>query len=108
VSTSTAIERFLQNYRPAFMAFVAHQDEEHLHAGYELGRGALTDGITLIDLVRTHDSVFVALLETAGEPAERQQILDAAAAFLVEAVAPYEMARRGFFENALPRGFGSP
>jgi len=96
---STSLDRLAQNYRPAFLAFLNKPDEARLHRAYELGRTALADGVTLLDLVRTHHAAFgevVATLDTAAQA----RAVDDAASFLIEALAPYEMARRGYLERA--------
>ncbi len=94
------LERLARNYTPAFLAFLRHRDEENRHKAYELGRDALADGISLLDLIRTHHTVFGQVLATPSDPTELADLVDAAASFLVEALAPYEMARRGFLERA--------
>jgi len=55
-----------------------------------------------LDLVRTHHSVLGEVLQTENGGDTQRDLLDAAAAFLVEALAPFEIARRGFMETATP------
>jgi len=95
---STPHDRLSQDYRPAFLAFLGHPDEEALHAGYELGRAALADNVTLLDLIRIHHTVFGEILRTTTDPDDVPAIVNAAADFLVEALAPFEIARRAFLE----------
>jgi hypothetical protein len=97
--SSAPLERLIQNYTPAFLAFLNNPDEERLHRAYELGRTALADGITLLDLVRTHHIAFGKAITTTDAGTQAGTI-DAAASFLIEALAPYEMARRGYLERA--------
>ena len=96
---STPLDRLTQNYTPAFLTFLNHPDEESLHVAYALGRAALGDNITLLDLVRTHHQVFGEILRTTNNPEDLPTIVNAAADFLVEALAPFEIARRGFLET---------
>lgn len=98
--TKTALDRLAKDYTPAFLAFLSNQNEERLHTAYELGRRALADGISLLDLIRTHHAVFGDVLITATRAQDVADTVAAAAAFLVEALAPFEMARRGYLENA--------
>ena len=84
---------------PAFLAFLAHPDEPTLHAAYELGRAALADDVSLLDLVRTHHTVLAEVLLAGVDPPGLPAILDAAAGFLVESLAPFEMVRRSFLEH---------
>ncbi len=95
--TGTAVDRLSLDYRPAFLAYLAHPDEHHLSAAYDLGRRALAGDITLLDLVRIHHTVIGGVLHTT-EPGDIPAAVNAAAAFLVEALAPFEIARRGFLE----------
>jgi len=94
--------RLSRNYGPAFLIYLNHPDEENLHTAYELGRAALADGISLLELVRIHHTVIGTILHATPDPQGVQPVVDAAAGFLVEALAPYEMARRGFLERANP------
>jgi len=96
---STPLGRLTQNYTPAFLAFLNKPDEQRLHRAYELGRAALADGITLLDLVRTHHAAFGHVVTTLDTTAQTRAV-DKAASFLIEALAPYEMARRGYLERA--------
>lgn len=95
----TPLSRLTQNYTPAFLAFLNNPDEQRLHRAYELGRTALADGVTLLDLIRTHHAVFGEVVITL-DPGTQAPTVDAAASFLIEALAPYEMARRGYLERA--------
>jgi hypothetical protein len=87
-----------RNYRPALLSYLGHQNEESLHRAYELGRLALADGVSLLDVVRAHHNAFSSLLSTV--PAKDvTETVDVATAFLIEALAPFEIARRGFLDN---------
>jgi hypothetical protein len=95
-------DRLTRNYTPAFLTFLNHPDEQALHRAYELGRAALADHITLLDLIRTHHSVFGQVLRATTDPDDLPAIVNAAADFLVEALAPFEIARRAFLETTEP------
>jgi hypothetical protein len=96
-SNDSDLDRFSRDYRPVFLAYLGYADEEHLAAAYELGRTALAADITLLDLVRVHHAVVGDLLRTI-DPSEVPATVEAAAGFLVEALAPFEIARRAFLE----------
>jgi Stage II sporulation protein E (SpoIIE) len=66
--------------------------EVGLHTAYDLGRRALGDGMTLIELVATHHESRMKVL--GGVPAR----LPDADAFLREALGAYEIAERGYWE----------
>ena len=87
-----------RDYVPPFLSYLAHQDEAGLRAAYELGRRAMSSGIGLIDLVRIHNEALSEVLPTARTVAEAGDLAHAASVFLVEALASFEMAQRGFME----------
>jgi len=98
-AVTTPLGRYRQNYEPAFLALPAHPDEPTLHAAYELVRAAFADDVGLLDLIRTHRTVLAEVLLAGVDPPGLPAILDAAAGFLVESSAPFEMVRRSFLEN---------
>jgi hypothetical protein len=65
-----------------------------------MGRRAITAGIGLLDVVQVHNAVTLDLLRAAPDGAERLDVAEAAAAFLVEVLASSDMAHRGFLERA--------
>lgn len=95
---STPLSRLTGNYVPALLSFLNNPDERRRHVAYELGRGALTNGITLLDIVGIHHAALAHVV--GGLDADTQaRMHDDAATFLSEALAPYEMASRGFLER---------
>jgi hypothetical protein len=88
------IERLRRDYTPAFLAHLARRDEAGLRAAYELGRGALADGVSLLDVVQVHHRVFLDVVTDVRSVEDLPGLLEPAAAFLVEALAPFEMTRR--------------
>ena len=63
----TPLSRHTQNYRPAFLAFLAHSDEATLHAAYELGRAALADNVSLLDFIPAVLTGVFAFAATVGK-----------------------------------------
>jgi hypothetical protein len=94
------LRRLHQDYAAAFLGYLAGRDEGGLRAAYELGRGAVSDPVGLLNLVRVHHEVLVGVLRTARDPDEVQDIGDAAAAFLIEALTSFQMTQRGYLEKA--------
>lgn len=95
-----ATARLRLDYTPAFLAYLTRRDETGLRAAYELGRRAMANGVSLLDLVQTHHAVFLDVLPTARNTQELDDTARAATAFLVEALASFEMAQRAFMERA--------
>ena len=43
-----------RDYRAAFLRYLPRQAEAAAHSGYELGRSAVADGVSILELVRVH------------------------------------------------------
>jgi hypothetical protein len=93
-----AVTRLARNYAPAFLAYLASGGELRLRAAYELGRSALADGVSVLDLVTAHHEVLGGVLRTSTSDEDLTGTMASAAAFLVEALASYDMAERMFQE----------
>jgi Phosphoserine phosphatase RsbU, N-terminal domain len=88
-------EDLLRDYRAAFLRSLARREESALNAGYEIGRAALAGGLSLLDVVRVHHEVLTEVL-CAGPADEVALVAGAASDFLLEVLASYDMAQRGF------------
>jgi hypothetical protein len=93
------LERLRRNYRAAFLRYLPNRDEAALDAGYQIGRSAVVDGLTILDLVQVHHDVLREVLRT-GSPEELDDLTATAADFLVEVLATYEMTRRGYLAKS--------
>ena len=93
--------RLRRNYAAAFARHLIHRDEAALSAAYELGRHSLETGVSLLDVVQIHHKV---VIEALTGPEGPQELADAAATFLVEVLASFEMARRAFQDSPGPGG----
>ncbi|HLM65165.1 MAG TPA: SpoIIE family protein phosphatase [Acidimicrobiales bacterium] len=84
-------------YRAALARYVDTGREDELEAAYALGRQAVADGVTILDLIDQHRS---AVDEVARrEPAlVGRELIGATFQFLCEALATFEMAQRGYWE----------
>ena len=96
--TGDAHERFRRDYAPAFLQYLSERGEPGRRAAYELGRRAIREHLSLLDLARIHHSVLLEVLKTHRSPHELERIAQAASEFLVEALAIFEMTQRGFTE----------
>ena len=88
--------RLRQNYAAAFARYLFHRDEAALSAAYDLGRRGLEDGVSLLDVVQAHHG---AVVDALPGPEGPQELADAAAVFLVEVLASFDLARRAFLEG---------
>ena len=91
-----ALERLHRNYRTAFLRYLPGRDEAALAAGYQIGRSAVSESLTILDLVHVHHDVLRDVLRTSSAE-ELEDVTATAADFLGEVLATYEMARRGYF-----------
>ncbi len=79
-------------YAANLRAYLQERDESALAAAYELGRAAMDSGAGVIDIVSAHAEALGSILD--GSPADA--ISARSIPFLVECLAPLEMAYRGF------------
>ena len=96
--TGDAQARFRRDYAPVFLQYLAQGGEPGRQAAYELGRRAIRDRLSLLDLARIHHSVLLEVLKTHRTAPELEHIAQAASEFLTEALAVFEMTQRGFTE----------
>ena len=96
--SGAAPERFRRDYAPAFLQYLSEHGERGRRAAYELGRRALSEQLSILDLARIHHLVLLDVLKTHRSPQELEQIAQAASEFLIEALAVFEMTHRGFTE----------
>lgn len=86
-----------RNYRIAFLRYLPSRSEPALMAAYELGRAAMTGGISVLDLVKVHHDVLADTVAATG-PDEVGEVITAAAEFLAEALGTTEMAQRSLHD----------
>jgi hypothetical protein len=96
--TGDAYERFRRDYAPAFLQYLSERGEPGRRAAYELGRRAITEQLSVLDVASIHHVVLLEVLRAHRTPRELEHIAQAASEFLVEALAVFEMTQRGFAE----------
>jgi ANTAR domain-containing protein/phosphoserine phosphatase RsbU-like protein len=96
--TGDAYERFRRDYAPVFLQYLSERGERGRRAAYELGRRAIGERLSVLDLARIHHGMLLDVLKTHRNPQELEQIAQAASEFLVETLAVFEMTQRGFTE----------
>jgi ANTAR domain/Phosphoserine phosphatase RsbU, N-terminal domain len=96
--TGDAYERFRRDYAPAFLQYLSERGEPGRRSAYELGRRAIGEQLSVLDLARIHHGMLLDVLKTHRTPDELEHIAQAASEFLVEALAVFEMTQRGFAE----------
>lgn len=102
----SSLEDITRDYRTAFLRYLPWREEAPLNSGYELGRSAVADGVSVLELARVHHEVLLeALRET--RPEDLTQVATAASEFFLEVLATYDMTQRAFFEDTLTAQAGS-
>lgn len=94
----TAVADLARNYRAAFLRYLPRGEEAALHSGYMLGRSAVADGLSMLELARVHHDVLLTVLrDTPSQDLTRVAV--AASEFFLEVLATYDMAQRGYLEQ---------
>lgn len=87
---------FEDEYASYLREYAADGGEAALGRAYELGRRALSEQKSLVELASLHHGAVLALVRAAKSERRREEVLRASAEFLAESLSPYEMAHRGF------------
>jgi two-component system sensor histidine kinase UhpB len=88
-------ETFEEDYRAALSKYARHGGEAALGRAYELGRRAIAEKKSLMEIGSLHHQALHGMLADAVELARCKELLAAAADFLAEVLSPFEMAQRG-------------
>ncbi len=90
---------FIGRYASALQTYLERTDEAALAEAYELGRGALGQEISVLEMVSLHcEALDQALSHMSGRKA-LQGIMRSAQRFLIESLTPYEMTISGYRET---------
>jgi hypothetical protein len=94
----TGLDDLRRDYRVAFLQYLPRRAEAALSRGYELGRAAVIEGVSILELARIHHEVLLeALRETPAEGLP--QVATSASEFFLEVLATFDMAQRGFLDG---------
>jgi signal transduction histidine kinase len=83
-------------YGSLLQEYAKDGSEAALGQAYELGRRALTEKKSLVDLAAIHHQALQGLLQEERDENHQTRLLRASSDFLSECLSPYEMAHRGF------------
>jgi signal transduction histidine kinase len=86
---------FEEEYRLALNEYAHGGGEAALGRAYELGRNAIAEKKSLMEIASLHHQALHAMLADAQGASRHQELLTSAADFLAETLSPYEMAHRG-------------
>src|ERR1700742_2694614 len=89
----TDTDDFHAHYTVALQNYLQTRDEDSLAVGHELGRRALQDRISMLDIIEHHFRLVLELDKQA--PVDRAATLE----FLLQTLAPLDVASRGFLDG---------
>jgi signal transduction histidine kinase len=90
------LENFEEEYRSGLRDYAGGGGELALGRAYELGRRALEEQMSVVELASLHHHAVIGLVRTTEDEQQKEELLRFSAEFLAECVSPYEMAHRGF------------
>src|SRR5713101_3731979 len=88
--------RFEDEYASFLREYAAGSGEAALGKAYELGRRALAEGKSLVEIASLHHKALQTLMREEKDEELRKSLLQTSGDFLAECLSPYEMAHRGF------------
>jgi signal transduction histidine kinase len=91
----TPVAEFTSEYANALQEYLDRGGEASLLRAYELGRSALALKLGVLEIAALHQEALVSILLGMLAPAGGQEASARAGEFFVEAIAPFEISRRG-------------
>ena len=88
------LDDLVRDYRVAFLRYLPRREEGPLTSGYVLGRTAVADGISILEVARVHHEVLLEVLQDTA-PEDLPGVATAASEFFLEVLATVDMAQRG-------------
>jgi transcriptional regulator with GAF, ATPase, and Fis domain len=89
---------FVQRYRDGFDAYLRDRDEHALNRAYELGRSAVAEDLSVLDLAVAHQELILDRVRTSSDSTGRDDLIRAAGEFLLESVSAFEVLQRALRE----------
>ncbi|HKW34658.1 MAG TPA: ATP-binding protein [Candidatus Acidoferrum sp.] len=87
---------FEAEYASALRDYAMGGGETGLGRAYELGRRAIAERKSLLEVVSIHHQILRELFQSSPDRRSQAHLVNASCDFLSECVSPYEMAQRGF------------
>jgi signal transduction histidine kinase len=85
-----------EQYLKGLRDYLSGAGEDALGRAYELGRSALAESTSILDVLSLHHMALQAVLQDSRDSKEATGKTLGAEAFLAEVLSPYEMTHRGF------------
>jgi serine phosphatase RsbU (regulator of sigma subunit) len=93
-----SLSRLQDAYSVAFGQYLVDGGESALRAAYELGREAVKEQLSVLELATIHQAVLGSSLPRRAGSEEIERVTEAATQFLLESLSAFEMVQRGFWE----------
>lgn len=93
-----ALSRFSEDYDAAFAEYLRSPGERALNTAYELGRRAVAEQVSLLEMAEVHHQTLVGALNRSGEQVPVGELAKQAAAFFSEALSTHEILQLGYLE----------
>jgi two-component system NarL family sensor kinase len=85
-------------YAAALQDYLRQGDESCLHRAYELGRRAIREGKSILEMIEMHQRACLLFVSISRSLEENVRVVEAATMFFKEAMSPFEMTNRAFGE----------
>ena len=95
---SASVGRFRAAYAAALGRHLDEPSETALRAAYELGRDAVADSLSVLDLAAAHHDALAIAIRTDPDVDRLEHVTQLAGGFYLESLAAFEMVQRGFRE----------
>ena len=95
---NAATVAFHAAYARAFEDFLREPSERSLSVAYDLGREAVSRGLTVLDLALGHQDALLTAMRRARGADETERVASAAGDFFLESLSSFEMVQRGYGE----------
>lgn len=89
---------FVQRYREAFATYLEERDEHGRSRAYELGRSAVAQDRSVLDLAAAHQEVVLDRVRSSSDATEHEELIRAAGEFLLESMSAFEVLQRALQE----------
>jgi signal transduction histidine kinase len=95
---SKPAETFEKKYQSALLEHLRNSSEATLGVAYEMGRSAITEGQSLVEIATLHHRALQEVFDSSTDAQFQKEALNCGASFLAESLSPFEMTHRGFQE----------
>jgi PAS domain S-box-containing protein len=96
---SNRLQNFYDEYASALRRYLVQREEAVLQQAYVLGRRALAEKVSLVEMVSIHQEALADSLKHPLTAAKERSLIQVADEFFRECVGPFEMTLRGFQES---------